>query len=138
MISKEQMFGPILSITPSFSKTWNEFVSEWHDYPDGLPYYLALSELASHLIALFEAENNKEIQDIFVVVEEWLTTGDQYVKEAATFGLFEDLQNSNLHRNTCPKDFVQFLKPEALYWWNKVERFWEHGELIGDDRTKVL
>ena len=137
MISKEQMFDPILTITPSFTKAWKEFASEWQDHSDDLPYYLALAEHARHLIGLLEAEKNKEIQDVFGVVEEWLTSGDQYVKEAATVGLLEDLQNSNLHRNTRPEDFVQFLKPEALYWWNKVERFWEQGELICDDQSEV-
>ncbi|WP_288939949.1 hypothetical protein [uncultured Roseovarius sp.] len=137
MISKEQMFAPILIVTPSFAKTWEEFLIEWQNHSDGLPYYLALGELANHLIILLEGGKYNEIHQIFEVAEEWLISGDRYVKEATTVGFLENLQNNNLHKNTPPNDFVQFLKPETAFWWNKVERFWEHGELICDERNET-
>lgn len=55
------------------------------------------------------------------------------MREAATVGLLEDLQNENLHVSTAAKDFEAFLQPESLKWWGEVERFWNRGEIISDD-----
>jgi hypothetical protein len=66
-------------------------------------------------------------------VEQWHVSGDTYVKEAATVGLLEDLQNTNLHEGTDPDAFRKFLGPESERWWSKVVRFWSEGRLLTDD-----
>ena len=129
------MFVPILEVCPSFQAAWNEFVAEWEDEPGELPHYLALAELARHLISLLERNETETIRDVFLIVERWHLEGEPYVKEAATIGLLEDLQNLNLHeRKTVPDDFLEFLPPETRFWWVKVTDFWEKGELIADGR----
>ena len=137
MITKDKMFEPILTATPSFQPAWDEFVHEWENDPEGLPCYAAISDLARHIIALHVAKQLDEVKAVMDVLECWLLDGDGYVREAATVGLIEDLQNLNLHQDgTKPKDFVRYLGPESLYWWRKVTRFWEKGELLVDDRRK--
>ena len=49
----------------------------------------------------------------------------------ATVGLLEDLQNTNLHKSTEPEQFRLYLLPESAKWWDKLHRFWEHGNLLG-------
>ena len=94
MISKEEMFKPILNVSDGFKPVWNEFVSEWKD--DGeLPQYLALSKLARYISRLISESQTQELSDIFEVIERWHLEGDDYVREAATVGLLEDLQNTN-------------------------------------------
>ena len=68
---------------------------------------------------------------IFKVVEQWHIEGDEYVREAATVGFLEDLQNKNIHVNSEPEDFRRFLGPESKKWWDKLYGFWERGELLG-------
>ena len=137
VITREQMFDPILEVCPSFQGTWDEYVTEWRDEPDGLPHYLALTDLARHLIAMLQRNETEQLHDVFRVVEDWHLTGDSYVKEAASVGLLEDLQNTNLHgQSTTPDDFLQFLLPETQYWWAKVVDFWGKGEIIVDDRKR--
>lgn len=59
--------------------------------------------------------------------------GDPYVREAATTGLLEDLQNTNLVGSLAPGQCLACLGPQSLRWWNRVERFWAAGELIRAD-----
>ncbi len=135
MITRDEMFLPILRATPSFSQKWDAFLEEWKDEDDGYPYYLALADLARHMIGVLSSGKTDEIRSIFSVVEQLILEGDPYVREAAIIGLLEDLQNGNLHQTTQPKDFIPFLPPESRFWWEKVDTFWKTGALIIDDRA---
>jgi hypothetical protein len=132
LITKDEMMVPLLEACPSFQSTWDKFVDKWKDDPVGLPLYLALGDLASHLIEMLARGDTAGFPQIFAVVEDWHTGGDAYVKEAAVVGLLEDLQNTNLHRTTNPEQLRSFLGPKSLRWWEKLYRFWEHGELLGE------
>jgi len=119
------MFTPILEVCPSFQLTWDEFVDEWKDEPDGLPQYVALSELAGYVIGMLEKNESDGVKAIFGVAERWHLDGDPYIREAATVGFLEDIQNTGLHKGrTTPDDFVKILLPETKFWWSKVEEFW--------------
>ncbi|MDH4048468.1 MAG: hypothetical protein OEV63_10080 [Gammaproteobacteria bacterium] len=131
MINGDDMLLPILKASPSFRPTWDEFLAEWKDETSH-PVYLVLSDLARHIAELKRNSREAELRAIFEIVEMWHVDGDSYVKEAATIGLLEDLQNSNLVGDLS-KSFVDYLGPESKGWWCKVERFWEFRELIADD-----
>ncbi len=133
MIHRDEMMSPMLEACPSFSSAWQEFISEWHDDPKGLPIYLALGDLARHLIGMLERGDTKSFPAIFAVVERWHIDGEHYVREAATVGLLEGLQNTNLHGSTRPEQFLPFLRPESLKWWKKLIGFWERGEIMKDE-----
>ncbi len=126
---RSNMFDPLLQADPSFREKWEVFREEYRS-ADELPLYLALSELARHLIQDLETGNTHRFEAIFDVVERWHINGDLYVKEAATLGLLEDLQNGRLHRKTRPEDFLPYLQPETLKWWTKVHEFWATGKPI--------
>jgi hypothetical protein len=125
------MLLPILEVSPSFGPVWEEFLAEWKD-EDELPLYLLLGDLARHIGSLQKHGSESELEKIFAVIETWHTDGDDYVREAATVGMLEDLQNSGLV-GVEPDAFEAYLGPESKRWWEKVQRFWEHGELIKDD-----
>ena len=125
------MLLPILEVSPSFRPDWERFIAEWEGESE-LPIYLVLSDLARHIATLLERGCTRELEEIFAVVESWHSDGDAYVREAATVGLLEDLQNPDLV-GIGSDQFEAYLGPESTRWWNKVEKFWEHGELIKDD-----
>jgi hypothetical protein len=133
MIQRPSMMEPILRASPRFVAVWEEFVEEWKSESAELPLYLVLADLARHIASLYQEGAEAELRDIFSVVEAWHLEGDAYVREAATVGLLEDLQNTNVVGPVKPSNFVRFLGPESKRWWAKVERFWENGELIRDD-----
>ena len=124
---RSNMFEPLLQADPSFCAKWETFLEEYRS-DDELPLYLALSELARHLIQDLETGNTHRFGAVFDVVERWHIKGHPYVKEAATVGLLEDLQNGYLHRKTSSGDFLPWLQPETLAWWTKVHELWATGK----------
>lgn len=128
-IKKEHMFEPLLEACPSFLPIYKEFLSEWQEDEDtkleGLPYYLALGDLAHHLIELLKVRNTKSFSKVFEVVETWHVEGTNYVKEAATIGLLEGIQNIASHdKSINSEDFLFWLGPISKESWHKLNQFW--------------
>lgn len=132
MITRADMMEPLLKACPAFGPTWAEFLKEWGSERE-LPLYLAMFDLARHLISALATGDAKTLTRVFAVVERWHIEGDKYVREAATVGLLEDLQNESIHTTTEPTEFEPFLLPVSLTYWRKVERFWQKGEVITED-----
>jgi hypothetical protein len=126
VITKSEMIPLMLTVCPSFDGKWHAFLDYWRDEGDP-PLYLALSELARHLIEMLAKKDVASFPAVFAVVERWHVEGDSYVAEAATVGLLEDLQNGNLHDSTEPEQFRHYLLPESAKWWDKLYDFWERG-----------
>jgi hypothetical protein len=126
MIVKADLMALMLDACPTFVPAWQAFLDEWDDALEGLPLYVALGDLARHLIGLFERGDLSEMPAVFQVVERWHVDGDAYVREAASVGLLEDLQNLNLHtENITPSQFRRLLGPESLQCWDEVAASWE-------------
>lgn len=124
------MFDLLLEADPSFGPRWEAFLSEWRDEPDP-PLYLALSSLANHMADHLKAGRTSPLDRTFEVVERWHVEGDAYVSEVATVGLLESLQGIGtgafkrmILGGTRSADFEQWMRPETLRWWNKLDRFW--------------
>lgn len=117
------MFDVLLEVDPTFQPVWDAFADKWRDQTE-LPLYLALGDLARHVIGKLEGGQVRELQHIFAVVERWLADGDELVREATTIGLLEDLQNRNLHKTTSPDQLKQWLGLRSAAQWIEVERFW--------------
>jgi hypothetical protein len=123
VITKSEMMPLMLTVCPSFEGKWSAFLDYWRDEPD-LPLYLALSELARHMIDMLARMDVASFPEVFAVVERWHIEGNPYVAEAATVGLLEDLQNANLHASTEPEQFRPYLFPESAKRWDKLNEFW--------------
>jgi len=131
MIDRAEMMAAIIAACPDFAATYDAFVSEWEEEPE-TPYYLALADFSRHVISLLEIRDQQQLQAAFETIERLHTDGEKYVREAATTGILESLQNTNLHSNTKPDQFLDFLRPVSLQYWRKVEDFWENGTIITD------
>jgi hypothetical protein len=136
IFSRDTMMEPMLSACPSFLPEWEAFLREWKGRPEGLPVYIALSDLARHLTGKLVSGDTGQFNDIFEVVELWHTRGDDYVREAASIGLLEDLQNGNLWPDRDAADWSLFelwLRPTSRRWWNKLIDHGQHGIPLTDD-----
>jgi len=122
------MFPLLLAACPSFGPTWSDLLQDWQEEP--LPHYLALAEFARHLIAMLERADTSTFPAVFRVVERLHLEGEHYVREAATIGLLESLQNTDLYTKTEPDQFRPFLEEETKKWWDKLHGFWERGEFF--------
>lgn len=132
MIDRAEMMPAIIAACPDFAATYDVFVAEWNDEPEA-PHYLALADFSRHLISLLQTGDRQQLHAAFETIERLHTDGDEYVREAATIGILESLQNTNLHSNTKPDQFLEFLRPASLRYWRKVEDFWKNGTIITDD-----
>ena len=121
MLTKEQMLPLLAEASPSFADKWEEHKREYEDEEDFLPY-TALGKLAHHLINLEKQNETSEFKDIFEVVEQLHLDGEHYVREAATIGLLESLQNI-LGEDSAK--FEKYLKPTSLKWWDELNKFWD-------------
>ena len=130
MYTKDNMIPALLVVSPSFTPIWNKFINDWKDDAEGLPLYLIFGDLACYIENKITLQNHKELERIFSIVEQWHIKGDSYVKEAATVGLLETLQNTNVVKKESPKIIEKYLLPKSLEQWKKVYEFWEKGVLI--------
>jgi len=117
------MFEPLLVADPSFQARWAEFVAEWSDEPE-LPLYLALTSLARHLLGRLEAGDTVGFDRVFAVVEQWHTSGDAYVREAASIGFLEELQTLSGGSGKRAVTVEPWLGPESRRSWDRLDRFW--------------
>ena len=131
MIGPSEMFTPLLKADPTFESRWRSFLADYAGEPE-LPLYIALGELAQHLIDRQRSGDTQGFDKVFAVVETWHVEGDGYVSEAASIGFLEHLQNllggndrAKGLEGVRPSDFEPYLGPETRRWWEKMYRFWE-------------
>jgi hypothetical protein len=124
MITKEQVMPLLLEACPSFTEKWRAHSADWQD--ESL-IYIDLAEFNRHLIELQRNKRVEEFAAVFDVVEKLHLEGDDYVREAATIGLLEGIQNVASHPETGvdAEDFLQYLKAESAKWWHQLNDFWE-------------
>ena len=91
-IHREEVMPLVLQACPSFAGRWREYISSDIYQPELL--YAHLGQLAHHLCALLRICDDSEFSAVFSLIERLCTEGDDYVKEAATIGLLEDIQNA--------------------------------------------
>jgi hypothetical protein len=132
MIVKGDIPGILIEADPIFESRWTQFIDEWKDEADP-PVYVALADYARLLIEMLASGNTERFPAIFDAIELLHIEGDGYVKEAATVGILEPLQNTNLHNTTEPEQFRPSLRPVSERSWNKLNDFWEPGTLLTDD-----
>jgi hypothetical protein len=122
MITGSDVIPLLLEASPSFAEPWAAYRDE-PSFDDDL-LYVHLGEVARHLIHLFRIAEHAELRAALDVVERLHLEGDAYVREAATIGLLESLQNNAGHDGLDPDVFLPWLKPESLRWWKGLDAFW--------------
>jgi len=121
MIEQDQVLQRLLSACPAFEPAYLAHVA---DHGDDL-LYLAAGEFAETLLTLREQGDEAQLASAGAAIEQLHLEGTPWVKELATIGLLESIQNLWGNRGVDPDLFVKFLGPESLRWWNGLNRFWE-------------
>lgn len=116
----------VLEACPSFTDEWEELVSEWENEGEP-PLYIGLASFARHLVSLLESADETTLRSAFSIIEELHVAGAEEVKEAATIGILENLQNTNIHNTTTPVEFEEYLGKESRDSWEWLNQFWDNG-----------
>lgn len=122
MIHRDDVIPLLLDACPSFAPVWNEHRDS--GMYDAELVYLHLGEFARHVVRVVVDGSTGELPAIFAAAERLHLEGDDFVKEAATIGLLEGIQNSAAHAGLDPEIFVSFLGRESRRWWEALDRFW--------------
>ena len=132
MIAKEEIIPALLKACPSFQKVFDECQEK-----DLI--YVVLGDFARHLLEMHKSSQVEVLKSAAEAIEQLELNGDSFVREAATIGLLEGIQNVWGNNDVNPDLFKQFLLPESLKWWNELNAFWD-GErrYVGEGLTKKL
>lgn len=122
MITRDDVMPLLLEACPSFAPRWQEHCANWDE--EHL-LYVDLGQLVDHIVAQFATGRTEEFSALFVVCERLHLEGDLEVKEAATIGLLEGIQNVVGNTGGDPDEYRRFLGPESSKWWDVLNAFWE-------------
>lgn len=111
----------LLNACPSFRQTWEASLKR----SDTALLYISLGEFARHLRELYLINKVDEFTAVAAVIEKFHLDGTPYVKEAASIGLLEAIQNAWRNNSLDPEEFVKYLKPESAKWWKSLNAFWQ-------------
>ena len=124
VIAKADAFPILLKACPSFRESYEESVA---DHGAEL-LYIHAGAFARHLLALHRADTRDEFPAAGAAIERLHSEGDHYVRELATIGVLEDIQNVWGNSAVDPADFLPFLGPLSTKAWHDLNRFWS-GEM---------
>ena len=89
MITRNEIVSGILDACPSFSPVHAALCADG----EAELTYIVLGRFADHLVELHQAGSEAEFSDVAELIERIHAEGDDYVREAATIGLLEGIQN---------------------------------------------
>ncbi|GAA4669464.1 DUF7674 family protein [Nocardioides nanhaiensis] len=127
MITRDDVVPLLLAACPSFAAVWADLE---HDplvvEDDGTRlHYADAGRVADHLVGRFVAGDRVEVAAALAVVERMHLEGDAYVRELATIGYLEDLQDAARRHPACaPEQLEPLLGAESLRWWRGLDAFW--------------
>jgi len=122
MITKDQVMPLLVEACPSYGEKWE---LQRAIFREEQLLYVDMGDFAHHLVDLHKANQSHEFPAVFAVLERLHIEGDHYVREAATIGLLEGIQNVASNNGLNPEQFVPFLGPESQKWWRQLNDFWQ-------------
>jgi len=120
MIQQAEVMQLLLEACPTFSGACAKHVQE---YGNDL-LYVAAGELAVHLLRVYESGDHSSLSAAGKAIEQLHVNGSPWVKEFATIGILEGIQNAWANNHVDPERFLPFLGPESQRWWGGLNKFW--------------
>ncbi len=104
MIEQNQIMPLLLRACPSFEEDWSTFLAEHGDEP---LLYVSAGDFARHLLSLYRAGRVQELLPVVDAIERMHYEGSHWVKEFATIGILEAVQNAWAQDSAGLKEFGQ-------------------------------
>jgi hypothetical protein len=123
-ITENEVMGLLIKGCTSYQARWDKYVLDNYETGEEHLLYIDLADFASHIVNLYQQNQIAEFPVIFDVIELLHTDGDDIVREAATIGLLEDIQNKLISNRIDTGVFEQYLKEQSLKWWSRLNDFW--------------
>jgi hypothetical protein len=120
MIEPQQATQSLLDACPSFAERWDE---HQQDHGEAL-LYVAAGSFAAHLLRLYRDSQTETFPAVAAAVEGLHVEGSPWVKEFATVGILEAIQNVWANSGADPAIFRAYLGEESRKWWSSLNDFW--------------
>jgi hypothetical protein len=120
MIEKTQFLEILVQACPTFSQTRDEHIVEFGN--DVL--FVAAGEFSRHLLTLQRQGATSYFSQVGVTIEKMYATGTPEVKELATIGILEGIQNIWANNDINPEFFLEYLGTEGRAHWRDLNDFW--------------
>ena len=135
MIRREQVISLLLEACPSYRARWEAY-RQAPEF-DAELLYVHLGDFAGHVVDLLARDAKEDLAGLTRALERLHLEGDDYVKEAATTGLLEGIQNVAGNRNVSTEGLEAALDVETRRWWRSLDAFWS-GKIphVGADIVK--
>jgi len=117
VITKDQVMPLLIEACPSYC-----IAAKKSEDADLL--YVEMGNFARHLLQLHQQRRIEEFSAIARIIERLHVEGDSYVRELATIGLLEGIQNVWSNNNVEPELFIHYLSPISMKWWKSLNDFW--------------
>src|SRR5690606_10738832 len=121
-IEQAQAIPVLLQACPSFEDEWKAHLIDHGDEP---MLYAAARDFARHLLLRHREGRSTELMAVAAAIELLHLEGSQWVKEFATIGLLEGVQNVWANDGVDPELFGALLGPESRRWWSGLNDFWD-------------
>jgi hypothetical protein len=124
MIGKEQMVPMLLAACPSLREAWEASAAEWGGGPSP-GVYIEFGDFVALFLEAYARGDSGCAQAVFDTVETFLSEGDSEIREYATIGFIEAVQNQASRKTFGAEAFLPFLKPRAQAAWKELDEFWQ-------------
>lgn len=121
MLDRGSVMPFLLDSCPGLRPAWERHVAE---DDDRTALYVDLGWLACEILERARARHDQDLVGLFTAIEHLHTEGDAHVREAATIGLLEGLQNFTAQDPELRALVECHLGPESRRWWASLESFW--------------
>jgi hypothetical protein len=118
LIHGDDVLPLVIEACPSFSPSWlgeNADASRLG--------YVDAGDFAHHLVKLATAGRTDTFGKVFTLIERFHVEGDEYVRQLATIGYLEALQNVS-EPSPGQAYWEPYLLPESRRWWDALNAYW--------------
>jgi hypothetical protein len=123
MLEARDVIPALIAACPSYAPRWRAYQAD--AMFDASLLYVHLGDFSDHLVSVLRDGDLGEVATTCKGIEQLHVDGDAYVREAATIGLLEGIQNHAEHAGIPLDDFVPLMGPVSLSWWRGLVEFWE-------------
>lgn len=120
MIEQSQAMEILVESCPSFTSAWEAHTAKWgHDV-----LYAAAGDFAGHLLEIHRTGDRSQFARVVSALERLLLEGSPSVRDLATVGVLEGVQNFWANAGEDPEHFGIHLLPTSRRAWDSLNSFW--------------
>ncbi|OWA37705.1 hypothetical protein B9G55_06565 [Saccharibacillus sp. O16] len=125
MITKEQIPEMLLLALPSYKSRYKSYTEANYEADEERLIYVDAGDFVEYMLDCYEDNQTDEFAGLFAVIEQLHTNGADDVREFATVGILETIQNKSTDRNIDYYELESWLLPESKKWWDYLIDYWE-------------